>query len=342
LVVTSALAGTFVGPRREMITPWSTNAVEITQNMSMNGISRIEEFAVARGKNPEHDRMLQHVYHTLDKDVFTITHEPDPIVYIDNIEEYNVQEGLALNPEEMDYLKGLADKLGRPLTDSEVFGFSQVNSEHCRHKIFNGTFIIDGEEKPMSLFKLIKKTSQENPNGLISAYKDNVAFVEGPAIEQFAPATADGPDFFEVKDIQSVISLKAETHNFPTTVEPFNGAATGSGGEIRDRLGGGRASLPLAGTAVYMTSYARTEAERKWEQCTMPPRPWLYQTPEQILIKASTGASDFGNKYGQPLICGSLLKFENNEDTVPYAYYKVIMLAGGLGFATHAAPSRVI
>ena len=333
LVETSALAGTFVGPRREMITPWSTNAVEITQNMSMNGISRIEEFAVARGKEPEHDRMLQRVYHTLDADVFTVTHEPDPIVYIDNIEEYNVQEGLALNPEEMDYLKGLAEKLGRPLTDSEVFGFSQVNSEHCRHKIFNGTFIIDGEEKPMSLFKLIKKTSQENPNGLISAYKDNVAFVEGPAIEQFAPATADGPDFFEVKDIESVISLKAETHNFPTTVEPFNGAATGSGGEIRDRLGGGRASLPLAGTAVYMTSYPRTEAQRKWEQCTMPPRPWLYQTPEEILIKASNGASDFGNKYGQPLICGSLLTFENNESKVPYAYDKVIMLAGGVGFA---------
>ena len=333
LVDNAAVAGTFVGPRREMITPWSTNAVEITQNMSMDGISRIEEFAVSRGKSPEHDRMLQHVYHTLDGDVFNITREPDPIVYIDNIEEYNAQEGLALNPEEISYLKGLAERLGRPLTDSEVFGFSQVNSEHCRHKIFNGTFIIDGEEMPTSLFKLIKKTSQENPNGLISAYKDNVAFVEGPSIEQFAPATADGPDYFEVRDIESVISLKAETHNFPTTVEPFNGAATGSGGEIRDRLGGGRASLPLAGTAVYMTSYPRTEAERKWELCTMPPRPWLYQTPEQILIKASNGASDFGNKYGQPLICGSLLTFENNEGAQPFAYDKVIMLAGGVGFA---------
>ena len=113
----------------------------------------------------------------------------------------------------------------------------------------------------------------------MSAYKDNVAFVEGPSIEQFAPRNPEKPGYFEVKEIDTVISLKAETHNFPTTVEPFNGASTGSGGEIRDRLGGGRASLPLAGTAVYMTSYPRTAAERKWELCTMPPRPWLYQTP---------------------------------------------------------------
>ncbi len=348
-VDTQAVAGTFVGPRREMITPWSTNAVEITHNMSVDGISRIEEFTAARGKEPDHDRMLQRVYHTLDQDVFAVTREPQPIVYIDDIEQYNEQEGLALNPQEIDYLKALAQRLGRPLTDSEVFGFSQVNSEHCRHKIFNGTFIIDGEEMPMSLFKLIKKTSQENPNGLISAYKDNVAFVEGPTIEQFAPASADGPDYFEVRDIDSVISLKAETHNFPTTVEPFNGAATGSGGEIRDRLGGGRASLPLAGTAVYMTSYPRTEVDRMWEKCTMPPRPWLYQTPEQILIKASNGASDFGNKYGQPLICGSVLTFENNETATPLAYDKVIMLAGGVGFARkrdalkgHPAPGEKV
>lgn len=328
-----ALSGTFVGPRREMITPWSTNAVEITQNMGISGILRIEEFSIANDDNPTFDKMLQRVYHTLDCDTFKITKTPEEIVHIDNIEEYNVKEGLALNPEEIEYLKQLAQKLGRPLTDSEVFGFSQVNSEHCRHKIFNGKFIIDGEEKPLSLFKMIKKTSQENPNSLVSAYKDNVAFVEGPSIEQFAPRNPEKPDFFEVKDIDTVISLKAETHNFPTTVEPFNGAATGSGGEIRDRLGGGRASLPLAGTAVYMTSYPRTAAERKWELCTMPPRPWLYQTPEEILIKASNGASDFGNKFGQPLICGSLLTFEHEEGGNQFAYDKVIMLAGGVGFA---------
>ena len=327
------LRGTFIGPRKEMITPWSTNAVEITQNMAMTGIERIEEFTTTKEKDPKYDKMLQRVYHTLDSDTFTITRTPDPIVYIDDIEAYNKSEGLALSPEEVDYLKGLGKRLGRPLTDSEVFGFSQVNSEHCRHKIFGGTFIIDGEEMPTSLFNLIKKTTKEYPNKVISAYKDNVAFIDGPKIEQFAPVNPDQPDFFEVKEIDSVISLKAETHNFPTTVEPFNGAATGSGGEIRDRLGGGRASLPLAGTAVYMTSYPRTEADRAWERCTMPPRPWLYQTPEEILIKASNGASDFGNKFGQPLICGSLLTFEHEEAKRQLAYDKVIMLAGGVGFA---------
>ena len=327
------VTGTFVGPRREMITPWSTNAVEITQNMELSGISRIEEFTAMDCDNPTYDKMLQRVYHTLNQDVFKITKTPDPIVYIEDIEKYNISEGLALNPDEITYLKQLSDKLGRPLTDSEAFGFSQVNPEHCRHKIFNGTFVIDGEEKPLSLFKLIKKTSQENPNSLVSAYKDNVAFVEGPTVEQFAPINPEKADYFETRDIETVISLKAETHNFPTTVEPFNGAATGSGGEIRDRLGGGTASLPIAGTAVYMTSYPRTAVERKWEMCTMPPRDWLYQTPEQILIKASNGASDFGNKFGQPLICGSLLTFEHEENGMQYGYDKVIMLAGGVGYA---------
>lgn len=333
MVSGTPIRGTFVGPRREMITPWSTNAVEITQNMDIKGILRIEQFNAVKGKEPEYDRMLQRVYHKLDNDTFNITKTHDPIVYIDDIEKYNEEEGLALSPEEVDYLKGLGQKLGRPLTDSEVFGFSQVNSEHCRHKIFNGTFIIDGKEMPVSLFKLIKKTTQDNPNKVISAYKDNVAFIDGPKIEQFAPEHPDKPDFFKVKEIDSVISLKAETHNFPTTVEPFNGAATGSGGEIRDRLGGGRASLPIAGTAVYMTSYPRSEANRLWELCTMPPRPWLYQTPEQILIKASNGASDFGNKFGQPLIAGSLLTFEHEENATKMAFDKVIMLAGGVGFA---------
>lgn len=329
----TSISGKFVGPRKEMITPWSTNAVEITQNMGLEGITRIEEFFYSKSEDPSFDKMLQRVYDGLNESVFNIDKQPDEIVYISNIEEYNEQEGLALSPEEIDYLKRLSEKIARPLTDSEVFGFSQVNSEHCRHKIFNGTFIIDGEEKESSLFKLIKRTSQENPNKLVSAYKDNVAFIEGPTVEQFAPRNPQRPDFFEIKDIDTVISLKAETHNFPTTVEPFNGAATGTGGEIRDRLGGGKASLPIAGTAVYMTAYPRTEENRAWEIGSIPERKWLYQTPEEILIKASNGASDFGNKFGQPLICGSVLTFEHKEGKEAFAYDKVIMLAGGVGFA---------
>ena len=326
--------GWFVGPRKEMITPWSTNAVEITQNMGLKGITRIEEYFPVKSEKADHDPMLQRMYNGLNQSIFEINKLPDPIVYIDDIASYSKQEGLALSEDEINYLNDLGKKIGRKLTDSEVFGFSQVNSEHCRHKIFNGVFIIDGQEKESSLFKLIKKTSEENPNKLVSAYKDNVAFNEGPVIEQFAPASQDKPDFFEIKDIKTVISLKAETHNFPTTVEPFNGAATGTGGEIRDRLGGGKASLPIAGTAVYMTSYPRTEKGREWEKKAMPERKWLYQTPEQILVKASNGASDFGNKFGQPMICGSLLTFEHAENYKKFAYDKVIMLAGGVGFGT--------
>ena len=331
-LASTSVKGTYVGPRKEMITPWSTNAVEITQNMGLSGISRIEEFKRSTDEQPRFDKMLQRVYQGLNSSTFKTSRKPEPIVYIDDISVYNKQEGLALSPEEEQYLRELSERLGRPLTDSEVFGFSQVNSEHCRHKIFNGTFIIDGEEKPSSLFKLIKKTSQTNPNGLVSAYKDNVAFVEGPTVEQFYPTNPDRPDMFDVKERETVLSLKAETHNFPTTVEPFNGAATGSGGEIRDRLGGGKASLPLAGTAVYMTSYPRMSDDRRWETM-MNPRLWLYQTPCDILIKASNGASDFGNKFGQPLICGSLLTFEHDENGRMYAYDKVIMLAGGVGYA---------
>lgn len=330
-VQSDTMKGWFVGPRREMITPWSTNAVEITQNMGLVGIQRIEEFFPAKDENEAHDPMLQRMYNGLNQDTFTIKKQPEPILEINDIAAYNQQEGLALSADEIGYLNEVSEKLGRKLTDSEVFGFSQVNSEHCRHKIFNGTYIIDGEEKESSLFKLIRKTSEVNPNNLVSAYKDNVAFNAGPEIEQFAPASAETSDYFETKQFKSVISLKAETHNFPTTVEPFNGAATGTGGEIRDRLGGGKASLPIAGTAVYMTSYPRTEEGRSWEK-NLFARNWLYQTPEQILIKASNGASDFGNKYGQPLICGSLLTFEHTENNKKYGYDKVIMLAGGVGY----------
>ncbi|MCD7937169.1 MAG: phosphoribosylformylglycinamidine synthase [Tannerellaceae bacterium] len=332
VVDSEKLPGWYVGPRREMITPWSTNAVEITQNMGLAGISRIEEYFPVNSPEAEHDPMLQRIYNGLDQEIFTISKQPEPIIYIDDIDAYNKQEGLALSEDEVAYLNEVSQKLNRKLTDSEVYGFAQVNSEHCRHKIFGGTFVIDGEEKESSLFNLIKKTSAENPNKLVSAYKDNVAFNEGPVVEQFAPASGDKPDFFEIRDIKTVISLKAETHNFPTTVEPFNGAATGTGGEIRDRLGGGKASLPIAGTAVYMTSYPRTEGAREWEKI-LDPRPWLYQTPEQILIKASNGASDFGNKFGQPLICGSVLTFEHTENDKKYGYDKVIMLAGGVGYA---------
>ena len=327
----ASLDAFFVGPRAAMVTPWSTNATEITQNMGVIGIIRIEEFKAVTSTFTDFDPMLSQKFNGLTQTIFKIDVVPESILEIDNIAAYNTQEGLALSMDEVEYLENLAEKIGRKLTDSEVFGFSQVNSEHCRHKIFNGTFKIDGQEMPTSLFKLIKKTSKEHPNDIVSAYKDNVAFVKGPKVVQFAPKSADKPDFYEETTFESVISLKAETHNFPTTVEPFNGAATGSGGEIRDRLAGGKGSLPLAGTAVYMTAYSRLEADRKWEEA-MPEREWLYQTPMDILIKASNGASDFGNKFGQPLIAGSVLTFEHQVEGRRLGYDKVIMQAGGIGY----------
>ncbi len=334
LVTSNNIEGYFFGPRREMITPWSTNAVEITQNMGIDGVTRIEEFTRVGEHDDSFDPMLQAKYHDLDQDVFRVNRKPEPLIYITDIDEYNDKEGLALSQEEIEYLKNISKTIGRDLTDSEVYGFAQVNSEHCRHKIFNGTFIIDGKEMPETLFALIKKTSKEHKNRLVSAYKDNVAFIVGPKIEQFAPATQHKADFFKIKDVNTVISLKAETHNFPTTVEPFNGAATGTGGEIRDRLAGGRGSIPLAGTAVYMTPYPRNDNSCEWED-NFKARPWLYQTPEELLIKASNGASDFGNKFGQPLINGSLLTFEHTEGEDSggdFGYDKVIMQAGGIGF----------
>ncbi len=329
LLETSMVKGSFYGPRATMVTPWSTNAVEITQNMGLSGIERIEFYeAQSRIKHP--DPMLVALFDTLTQALFEVDILPERVRQIQDIAAYNKEEGLALSEEEVTYLNELSSSLKRPLTDSEVFGFSQVNSEHCRHKIFNGQYVIDGEEKESSLFKLIKKTSQENPNSIVSAYKDNVAFIEGPEIEQFAPQKGDVPSTYQKNSIQSVISLKAETHNFPTTVEPFNGAATGSGGEIRDRLAGGQGSLPLAGTAVYMTPYSRVQEARK--KSPFPERKWLYQTPIDILIKASNGASDFGNKFGQPLIAGSLLTFEHQENEQKLGFDKVIMLAGGIGY----------
>ena len=328
----------FIGPRAAMVTPWSTNAVEITENMGISGIIRIEEFITVDEDFTDFDAMIFQKFNKLNQDSFTINIKPEAILEIDDIADYNAKEGLALNDDEVAYLNTVSEKIKRKLTDSEVFGFSQVNSEHCRHKIFNGTFVIDGIEKPSSLFKMIKETSKQHPNDIVSAYKDNVAFIKGPTVEQFAPKRADIPDYYKKEDFNSVISIKAETHNFPTTVEPFNGAATGSGGEIRDRLAGGKGSLPLAGTAVYMTSYSRLTKDRFWEQ-KMKERPWLYQTPMDILIKASNGASDFGNKFGQPLITGSVLTFEHEENSSSSSskprklgFDKVIMQAGGIGY----------
>ncbi|MCB0684950.1 MAG: hypothetical protein KDC53_00455, partial [Saprospiraceae bacterium] len=179
LIKAREVTGIFIGPRAAMITPWSSNAVDITHNMGISSIIRIEEFHRV-DKDAPYDPMLTQKYPGLNQDIFTIDIVPASIQSIADIAAYNEKEGLALSEEEVMYLQEVSDRIGRPLTDSEVFGFSQVNSEHCRHKIFNGSFVIDGIEHKESLFSLIKKTSKAHHNEIVSAYKDNVAFIKGP------------------------------------------------------------------------------------------------------------------------------------------------------------------
>ena len=300
-IESTAIEGLFVGPRREMVTPWSTNACDIAANMGVDSVTRVERFRLSlEEETPYFDQMTQALYRGLSVESLSFDSEREPLQRISDIRAYNEAEGLALSEEEVVFLEDVCKKLGRDLSDAELFGFAQINSEHCRHKIFNGTFVIDGKEMDESLFSLIKKTSRAlNSDLLVSAYKDNVAFYSGPKASLFHP---NEENQFSTKPIDTVLSLKAETHNFPTTVEPFSGAATGSGGEIRDRMAGGRGSVPLAGTAVYMTSYPRlgSSINEKWEN-QLPARKWKYQSPTEILIKASNGASDFGNKFDNRL-----------------------------------------
>ena len=322
----SQVKGPFVGTRREAVTPWSSNACEIFSNAGIDFATRVEKFRA----DTVFDPMLEELYEKLDSTSLSISEAKEDFVLVEDIEKLNKESGLALSTEEIDYLKQASSKIGRNLTDVEIYSFAQINSEHCRHKIFNGKFIIDDEAKEESLFSLIKKTSKKAPEKLVSAYKDNVAFFKGSKIDLFCPEELGKASNFGISKKSSVISLKAETHNFPTTVEPFFGASTGSGGEIRDRMAGGTGSMPLAGTAVYMTAYPRLGKKR--HESVHKERDWKYQSPAQILTKASNGTSDFGNKFGQPLICGSVLTFEGKVGNEFYAYDRVIMQAGGIGY----------
>lgn len=325
------LYGNFLGPRKEMLTPWSTNAVEICKNCGVDGLIRIEIF-IPDINDDDFDSMLNQKYNVIDGTTLGTVNIERNLVSIEDIPKFSDKEGLALSEDEIDYLIKLSKNIKRNLTDAEIYGFAQINSEHCRHKIFNGKFYVDDIEMIETLFQLIKKTTYTNKNRVFSAYSDNVAFITGPEIELFRVTDPSLPSKYIESKIESLISLKAETHNFPTTVEPFNGAATGSGGEIRDRMAGGIGSFPISGTAVYMTPYTRLKSDRMWETHSSP-RLWKYHNPVDILIKASNGASDFGNKFGQPLINGSILTFEYFGDGKSYGYDKVIMLAGGVGFA---------
>lgn len=338
-LVATPLRGRFVGPRAAMISPFSTNATAILANMGAPDVVRLEVLRAVDSSGPiSFDPMLEQEYAEIEDNIFVTKSIRAELRAIEDVASENQRLGLALSDEEVSYLESAAVKLGRKLTEAELYGFAQINSEHCRHKIFNGTFVVDGKEQPHSLFKLIKLTSQERGDILVSAYKDNVAFLRGPEVAWFSP-NRGGYKYAE-SERSVVLSLKAETHNFPTTVEPFYGASTGGGGEIRDRMAGGQGSIPQIGTAVYMTSYSRLDREKRWE-AEFKERDWKYQTPAQILVKASNGASDFGNKFGQPLIVGSLYTFEGEYAGKLYAYDRCVMLAGGVGYtATELAKKR--
>jgi len=198
----SQIKGNFYGPRSSMVSPWSTNAVEISRIMGIKKILRIEEFFSFQN-NKAFDPMLFTEYAKLDQNIFENNIAPEKIKEINDIDLFNNEEGLALSLEEIKYLERLSIKMKRELTDSEVFGFSQVNSEHCRHKIFNGQFLINKKIKSLSLFEMIKKTSKINPNSIVSAYKDNVAFIKGPKIEQFAPLKGSLPSQYVKKSFKS-------------------------------------------------------------------------------------------------------------------------------------------
>ncbi|MCX7696094.1 MAG: phosphoribosylformylglycinamidine synthase [Bacteroidales bacterium] len=322
-ITSENIVGNFLGPHKNMISPWCSNVLSILESIGIKQVRRIEMF---RPYDDSFDPMLEERYDVLDQYIFSVEQKSNEYFeYVEDIVSFNDKHGLALTDDDIQYLKRVSSKIERPLTDAEVFGYAQINSEHCRHKIFNGKFIIDGKEKLFTLFELIKKTVKVNPNLVESAYVDNVAFIKGPEIKIFRPLKGDYPSPYVVENQKIILSLKAETHNFPTTVEPFYGASTGTGGEIRDRMAGGQGSIPLAGTAVYMTSLPSWHKRKKFR--------FPYHLPESILIKASNGASDFANKFGQPLIAGSLYVFDHEENGERIAYDKVIMLAGGVGYA---------
>lgn len=318
----------FIGPRSAMITPWSTNAVEITQNMGIKGITRIEEFNQVNKEFSDYDAMIFQKFSGLDQKIFTIDIKPEPIYLIDDIASFNSKEGLALNDEEITYLESVSKKINRKLTDSEVFGFSQVNSEHCRHKIFNADWVIDDNAQERSLFKMIKNTHEVSPHKTVVAYSDNSSIIEGSKIKRFYP---NEKDLFKENLELTHYLMKVETHNHPTAISPFPGAATGAGGEIRDEGATGRGSKPKAGLSGFSVSNLNIpNFVQVWEKnyIGLPKR---IASPLKIMIDGPIGAASYNNEFGRPNILGYFRTLETNHNGKNIGYHKPIMLAGGVG-----------
>ena len=336
----------FVGPRRSTISPWSSKTEDIFKNVGIVGISRIERFYGFKISNLEpnsnldlssvFDRMTQSIYSTTEELAeFFFELDKRGLGEIDIIsggkkalEDANTKYGFAISNDEIDYLLDFYNSINRNPTDAELMMFSQANSEHCRHKIFNTNWQVDGEEKEDSLFQLIKKTSKESPKNIISAYKDNAAIVEGVNTKRLSVNDDQAYELIQEK-INSTI--KVETHNHPTAISPFPGASTGSGGEIRDEGATGMGAKPKVGLVGFNVSNLRLpDFIRPWEDDENKPE--RIASPLEIMIDAPLGGAAFNNEFGRPSILGYFRSFETSfKDSTAYGYHKPIMLAGGIG-----------
>ena len=336
----------FVGPRRSTISPWSSKTEDIFKNVGIVGISRIERFYGFKISNLEpnsnldlssvFDRMTQSIYSTTEELAeFFFELDKRGLGEIDIIsggkkalEDANTKYGFAISNDEIDYLLDFYNSINRNPTDAELMMFSQANSEHCRHKIFNTDWQVDGEEKEDSLFQLIKKTSKESPKNIISAYKDNAAIVEGVNTKRLS---VNDDQTYELIQEKINSTIKVETHNHPTAISPFPGASTGSGGEIRDEGATGMGAKPKVGLVGFNVSNLRLpDFIRSWEDDENKPE--RIASPLEIMIDAPLGGAAFNNEFGRPSILGYFRSFETSfKDSTAYGYHKPIMLAGGIG-----------
>ena len=343
--------GFFVVPRKGTISPWSTKATDILHNCGWKEIQRVERGTYYRivgdgGAILDHkvlgpvlgtlyDRMTEGVYESID-DLFERL-EPTPLVEIDleegghkALEEANRTMGLALSADEIDYLYNAYTKMGRSPTDVELVMFGQVNSEHCRHKIFNANWVLDGEPYGTSLFGMIKQTHEAHPEGTLVAYSDNASVIMGRSTEWFE-VSPNGARAYRYIEEEADIVMKVETHNHPTAISPFPGAATGVGGEIRDEGATGIGARSKAGLAAFMVSNLRIPGfEMPWEKAVAD-FPERLATPLQIMMEGPIGGAAFGNEFGRPQLTGIFKTYEEHYNGRYRGYHKPIMAAGGVG-----------
>ena len=331
-----------VVPRLGTLSPWSSKATDIAHNCGLSAVKRVERGTAYYVQSEHagvapllHDRMTQTVLSSFDEATQLFAHVPPrPLqsIPIAGLRQANTRLGLALSDDEIEYLERGYRAIGRDPTDAELTMFAQANSEHCRHKIFNGDWIIDGEKQDQSLFAMIRHTHAVNPKGTVVAYADNAAIMEGRSAQRFHPR-ADGT-YARHGGLTHTV-MKVETHNHPTAISPFPGAATGAGGEIRDEGATGRGAKPKAGLVGYTTSYLRIpDHEHPWEAQSQG-RPAHIASALEIMLEAPIGAAAYNNEFGRPNLCGYFRAFEHQNR----GYHKPIMLAGGIGNidAAHSA-----